>query len=285
MIDKPGFYPDLSCDAYFADPCPEPSANSTVIRALTELTPRHAHALHPKLGQRPDDRKSTAAQYKGSVVHRLALGKGSDFAISPYDEYRTNEAKAWRDTTTAKGVIPIKQKDYDAAVTMAEIAEAAIEEAVGGEEYETEVVVIWQEANGIWCRAMLDVWCPARKLIVDLKTCASASDDSVDRSMMGYGYARQGAWYKRGVETALHAPGEVQFLNLFVETGYPHCARTAQPSAGQMAGCEQEIERALAIWSECLRDNAWPGYGHRVTTPKPWDVQRWIAMGIDVDPE
>jgi hypothetical protein len=285
-IQSPGIYADMSCDEYFADPCPEPSTSNSINGVLLNRTPKHAWAAHPRLGQRPDDRRETAAKYRGSLVHRLALGKGSDFSISPYDEFRTSEAKAWKKEVTDRGAIPVKQKDYDTAKAMAVIAESAIEDAVEGHEYETEVVFAWQEdtpSGKIWCRGMADIWVPEMQLIVDLKTCISASDDSVDRSFNNYGYARQGTFYPRGFDAINGTPNETRFLNLFVESEYPYCTRTADPSEGMQHGSDGEVDKALRMWGKCLSTGEWPGYSHRRVSPKPWTVQQWMLDGIDME--
>lgn len=288
LITAPGVYSTITPSQYFAEICPAPAITNSLIGSLVNQTARHAWARHPQLGQPVEQKKSTATQYKGSLVHRLSLGKGSDFALSPYDEFRSNEAKAWRDGMLARDIIPVKQKDYDEAASMAEIAEKAIEIAVDGEEYETEVVFAWIEetpSGPVWARAMADIWVPSLKLIVDLKTCADASDDKVDSSFTRYGYGRQSTWYPRGMDKIHDAPGETRFMDLFIETEYPYCTRTADASEGMRTGCEQEIERAVALWGECLYSDNWPGYEHRRVSPKPWQIGSWLADGIEVDIE
>lgn len=288
LIENPGIYPNITTSEYFSDPTPSPAISNHLIGKIVDKTAKHAWASHPKLGQLPEQKKSTVATYRGSLVHRLALGKGQDFAISPYDEFRTNEAKAWKQSALDRDIIPVKQKDYDAAKAMADIAEQAIEEVVEGNEYETEVVFAWVEETPhgpVWAKGMADIWCPALQLIVDLKTCVSASDKSVDGAFSKYGYGRQSTWYPRGFDAILGTPGETRFKDLFIETDYPYCTRTANGSEGYKSGATQEIETALNIWGECLKTGEWPGYDHRVVTPKPWDVQQWLAQGYDVEVE
>jgi hypothetical protein len=75
--------------------------------------------------------------------------------ISPFDEYRSKEAKAWRDETEAQGLIPVKQADFDRAEAMATAIKAGIQRETRDEPYQTEVVMAWQrEGNGFrfWCR-------------------------------------------------------------------------------------------------------------------------------------
>lgn len=282
------FYDQLTPEEYFADPTPKPAINNSIIGILTHKTPLHAWAAHPKLGQRPEDRKSTAATYRGSLVHRLSLGRGDEYAISLYDDYRTKEAREWRDDHVARNVIPVKQKDFDAAQAMADIARKEIERLTEGREYQTEIIMCWKEQTehgDIWARGMADVYCPSLDLIVDVKTCASASDDAVDHAMTKYGYARQGVWYPRGIDAINGTPGRTRFVDLFVEQDYPFCSRPVYASEGMATGSTAEIERACATWAKCLHSDEWPGYADRTVTPKPWKVQEWMAAGIDVDLE
>ena len=48
MITKPGVY-DLPMAEYHADPCPEPSLSSSIIRLLCSASPLHAWTAHPRL--------------------------------------------------------------------------------------------------------------------------------------------------------------------------------------------------------------------------------------------
>ncbi len=97
LITKPGFYPEITPDEYFAEPCPAPALTNSGIGTLLRYCPAKFAYQHPAIGQPAEERADTAARYMGSLVHRLALDKGDDYVISPFVEYRTKEAKAWRD--------------------------------------------------------------------------------------------------------------------------------------------------------------------------------------------
>src|SRR5262245_27966982 len=112
LITEPGFHPQITCDQYFAEPCPVPALTNSGIRTLLNSCPAKFAHEHPAIGQPVDAFESTIAQRLGSLVPRLALDKGDDYAISPFDEYRSKEARAWRDETEAAGLIPVKQADF-----------------------------------------------------------------------------------------------------------------------------------------------------------------------------
>lgn len=271
QITKPGFYPELSCDDYFSEPCPAPALTNSGIKQLLGKCPAYFHHCHPALGNKPKD-FSTAAMSRGSLVHRLALGKGDDYAISPFDEYRSAAAKEWKSIVEGAGQVPVKQKDFDQAEAMASVMRERIEEACEGKPYQTEVVIAWQEqmsSGPVWCRGMLDVWCPDLLLALDVKTCASAADHAVQKAFAG-GYATQDAWYRRGLEKLTAEHGRVAFKFLFVESDDPHLARTATAREAFRHGAQFECDRALAIFADCLSSGQWPGYGDLAVEPPAW---------------
>lgn len=283
LIQSPGFYPDLTPEQYFAEPCPAPALTNSGIKALLTSAPAKFAYAFLGIGQEEADEeapeKTSAAQYRGKLVHRLALGKGDDYAISPHDEYRSAEAKAWKAATEAAGIMPVKRKDFDAAEQMAAVIRANIEEACQGHPYETEVVIAWQEQMSqgpIWCRAMLDVWCPGLLLALDVKTCADASDAAIERAFAN-GYATQDVWYRRGLERLTAEPGRAKFKFLFVEGDAPFLSRTATATEAFRHGAGLEIARAMAIFSDCISRGDWPGYDELAVNPPGWLVSRWSA--------
>jgi hypothetical protein len=289
IITMPGFYPDVTPDQYFAEPCPGPALTSSGIKILAKpgaAPAKFAHA-HPAIGQPAEERKSTAAQYRGSLVHRLALDKGRDFVVSPYDAYRSNEAKAWRDGIEASGRMPVKEAEMSVASDMADRIRPHIVAACEGHPYETEVVIAWQERVelmpslhvDVWCRAMLDVWCPSIGLALDVKTCRAADDDTVDRAFAD-GYAVQDAWYLRGLNALAGQTekGRARFGFLFVESEAPYLPRDVSASEGYRHGARMLIERALWQFARCIHHNDWPGYEPHRATPTPWFLKAAEAL-------
>lgn len=273
LIGEPGIYPHLSPDQYFAEPCPQPALTNSGMGILLKSCPAKFAYHHPAIGQRPDDRKETTALYMGSLVHRLALDKGDEYVISPYDEYRSNEAKAWRDETRAAGIIPVKQKDYDVAEQMAATVRAAIVKETQGHPYETEVVIAWKRGDR-WCRLMLDVWCPALLLGLDAKTCMGADDLSIDRAFAS-GYGRQDAWYLEGIEVVTGNTGHAKFGFLFVEKEAPWLDRFAESTEAMRHGSRLEIERAFRTFDACMSAGEWPGFARHRSLPTSWQLREW----------
>lgn len=278
LITVPGFYPEITPEQYFAEPCPTAALTNSGIKMLLNSCPAKFAFHHPALGQTEEGREEQVRAFKGgaqrlgSLVHRLALDKGDDYAVSPHDEYRTKEAKEWKADQEALGIIPVKQAVFDDAQAMAATIREGIQRETCGEPYQTEVVMAWKrEVNGhaIWCRAMIDVWCPSLNLALDVKTCADAGDKAVNRAM-ATGYAGQDAWYRSGIEAITQDHGRTRFGFLFVESEAPFLSRPASCDEAFRWSAVQQSDRAAAIFAECMKSGEWPGYSRFTATPPAW---------------
>ena len=272
LISKPGFYPGVTCEQYFAEPCPAPALTNSGIKTLLSSCPAKFAFEHPAIGQPEEKRASSAAQRMGNLVHRLALDKGDDYAISPHEEYRSNEAKAWRDETEAQGLIAVKPAEFERASAMATRIREGIQRETRDEPYQTEVVMAWQRTIGdftIWCRGMIDVWCPSLGLALDIKTITDAGDRSVARTFAG-GYANQHDWYRGGIETITGDHGRTRFGFLFVEKEEPFLTRFAGASEAFRWEAQLLNDKAAELFARCLKAGEWPGYRPFTAEPPAW---------------
>lgn len=284
-ISAPGFYPDLDADRYFDDPAPIPSLTQSVIKVLNETSPRHAAAAHPRLNPYGERGGSTKAQYLGSAVHRLALGKGRPVSVLRYPDFKSSSARQARDLAVANGRIPVLEKVHAQALEMAAILRARIEEAVQGHAYETEVPLFWirQTAAGpIWCRGMLDVWCEALALALDVKTTAGfATEEAVGKDIASNGYDVQDSWYRDGIESIRpDLAGRARFEFLYCETSEPYGARPHELDETSRVIGRFQIDRAAEIWGRCWHGRTWPSYPRQtgsVGTPG-WHQKRWSEL-------
>lgn len=283
IITRPGIFANVTCEQYFAEPCPVPALTNSGIKTLLSSCPAKFAYEHPAIGQPEEERKHTAAQYLGSLVHRLALGKGADYRISPFDEYRSKDAKEWKSETEAAGLIPVKPADFERASVMAAAITEGIRQETRDQPFETEVVVAWlRDVNGfkIWCRAMVDVWCPALNLALDVKTCADAGDRAVNRAFAN-GYAQQHAFYAEGLEAVSPNANRPRFGFLFVENAEPFCSRYAECDESFRYGASLGIDKAAKLFSLCLRNDRWPNFGPMKATPPVW----WLNEISDLELE
>jgi hypothetical protein len=289
LVAQPGFY-ELTADQYFADPCPTAALSNSLIGLLLDRSPAHAARQHPLLNQTRKERQATAAMYRGSVVHRLALGAGKDFVAINADDYRTKAAKEARDEAEANGLVPILESKLEEAREQAETARRHLDDLLMGESFEPEIVIAWQEDTPfgpIWCRGMIDAWCPSLRKVVDLKSTVDASEEAVRRRMANGGYDTQAAFYQRGVERIGGQGwfGTVSFVTLFCETDPPFESQPFHISEGWATAAWDRCEMAIERWGKCLSTGEWPGYRRSSTRLEPpaWLVGKQLSDRFNLE--
>lgn len=265
MTYAAGIYRDMDARTYQADPCELPSLNQSIIPALVDRSPYHAAYKHPRLNPYGDALQASLAQYFGEAVHRIALGRGREISPIRYRDYRDASARDARDMAIANNRIPVLEHELVRARDVAHVLIAAIERACEGHPYETEVVLLWKERTmygEIWCRAQLDVWCPALSLILDPKALRiAATPDGFGRAAGDAGYDIQAVMYGRGVDQLLPEHRDrIRFANLVVENYPPYAVRAFAPGTNTRYVAERQVAKAMELWAKCLHHHDWPGY-------------------------
>lgn len=257
-VTIPGLRADLSAVYHGKRHTPTRALSYSGIKILLEKTPADFIA--------PPKPPSETLGF-GQIVHKMALGKGGHFEVSPFDDYRTKDARAWRDDCLANGHIPIKNEQYQDAIAMAAIITERIKRALDGASYETEVPMFWQEGD-TWFSAMMDVWCDELSTVIDPKTTANVHD--FQREISRFGYHIQSALYRRGLDQIFpHNAGRHKFKILPIATEAPFTSRLINISEAWRTGAEMDIERGLRIFRECEASGIWPGYPDEETMDEP----------------
>jgi hypothetical protein len=287
-ITKPGLYFDVPCDDYFADPCPEPSLSNSGIGLLLHKSPQHFAAQHPRLNGGVDVCKATAGMHRGSAVHRLALGAGKDYVIVDADSYRTKEAKAARDEAEEQGKCPILAHIFEEAQEQAKVVRQHLDDALLGEPFLSEVVIAWQietKHGPIWCRGMIDAWCPTLLKAVDLKSTVDASPAAATRRMVNGGYDTQDAWYSRGLGHVTGEAGRISFITLFCENDPPFASHAVTIDEAWRSSSWDLCEEAAEIFARCLKAKQWPGYPRepQLLNPPDWLISQRMFRGFARD--
>jgi hypothetical protein len=247
-----GIHHGMDEATYHADPCPEPSLSSGIIRALLR-SPMHAHHIHPRLGGAASD--DTQPRDDGTVLHSLILGSDSRVAVIEAPDYRKKEAQEQRDAARAAGLTPILRHRYDELLQAADGIDTHMPRLPPGH---PEASLIWREGP-TWCRARVD-WLPndKRAPLYDLKTTGLTANPAAWQRKLVSDYCIQAAWYLRGARALGLRPSD--FVFIVAETEPPHGVATLACAPSLLAYAEREIDRAMAIWRRCLATNQWPGY-------------------------
>lgn len=277
---------DLTSDDYHADPCPQPSLNSTTARLLLSKTPAHAKAQHPRLSDVPVVPRTSDAMDMGTAVHQLLL-KDDRIEVADFKDYRSKEAQLWRDTMRVGGRIPMLTHQWDRALSVAD----AVRDAMRGLDKPTpftagtpEATLTWQE-NDAWLRARLDWLRDDLTVIDDLKVTSRTADPRVwEKQLWSMGYDVQAALYVRAVE---HVHGATpRFRWVVAETTPPYACSVVELSEQAMFAAQMKVETALSVWRQCLARNDWPAYDTSVYVADVpgWQRPREDAWGeVDVD--
>jgi hypothetical protein len=284
-----GLFPEMPFADYLADPAPEPSLSNSGMGILLAKTPLDFAFQHPRLNPDPERLADTAAQVMGNVVHRLALGKGADYAVLPEEfvDFRKDAAKEFKRQAIECGKVPILAEKFKEAELLAKIARERIERALDGAAYQTEVVFLYQEmteAGPIWCRGMLDVWSEEAATVLDLKITGQIYDASVARQMVNMGWDRQEAFYKHAVGAILpELGGRVRFADLLIKPEAPFTSRLVSPEKGWSATSIRQCRIAMERFGACIHSGKWPGFPNRVdqiAMPR-WEESRREAMELN----
>lgn len=284
LIDKPGIY-DLPERQYHADPvAAAPSLSRSIAKLLIEASPAHVYVAHPRLGGTPPTGPSAGDDDMdvGSAAHALFLEGEDKIAHVPFDSYRTNAAKEFRDDALAAGKIPLKTAQRDKALRVRDALEKF--RALTGlfTEGKPEQTLIWDEGDH-WARCRVD-WLPDDPAapLLDLKTTGGLAAAHVwGRQCFQFGADIQGAMYPRGCEFLRGEPPD-GMLFVVVETDLPHGIRVfgLDPVAVEVG--QAKAAAARAVWTQCLQAGQWPAYPRAVEwiLPPPWIVRQWEETKI-----
>ncbi|PVE25396.1 hypothetical protein DC522_05725 [Microvirga sp. KLBC 81] len=284
-ITAPGFYPDIPADEYHADPCVQPSLSSSIAKILLEQSPLHAWHCHPRLGGKQQKQKPSRDMELGTVAHKLLIGRGAEVVVIEAENYTRGDAKQERAEAYEAGCAPILRPDLEIAEAMVAAAREQLSripdaaDAFNPELGQGEVVMVWKDESGPWCRSMVD-WLPNDHLVVwDYKTTGqSAAPQSVGRKIADMGYEIQAGLYERGL-TFLDpsVAGRLKFRWLFQETEPPYLIMPVELDAVGMEIGRRKVAAAIHLWDKCLSSGFWPGYPTQVVQAEypQWSASAW----------
>ena len=122
------------------------------------------------------------------------------------------------------------------------------------EQADTEVLVTWMEGN-LKLKSKLDAVRVDLRLVIEIKTCDHADERSFKQDVFRYGYHRQEAFYRRAARTNGWEP---RFLFVAWEKCPPYAPVVYRLRPEWVKEAEEELERNIALYSECLEKNQWP---------------------------
>jgi hypothetical protein len=179
-ITEPGIYRGISEADYRADPCPVPSLTQSLCKILIQQSAKHAWTNNPRLNPNfePDDDTKFDV---GNVAHRLILGRGKDFEVIDFEDWRTKAAKEAREEAAKAGKIAVLKHQFQKAFDMAGVAQVKLsrhQERGAFTNGDAEVMIAWEE-DGVWFRSLIDWLHADLRTIDDYKSTAMSVADHV----------------------------------------------------------------------------------------------------------
>jgi hypothetical protein len=292
-ISKPGIYRGVSSVDYFSDPCPEPSFTQSLCKLIIERSPRHAWTASCRLNPNFEPDEDTKFDV-GNAAHRIILGRGKEFEILDFNDWRTKAAQEAREEAAENGKIGILLHQFERASDMAQALSRQIQHHEDSDAFTkgaAEVMIVWEE-NGIWFRSLLDWLHDDLRTVDDLKT----SDWSMAPHVLGIraeaaGWEVQAAFIERGLDILdPEGAGRRRFRFIGQETDDPHALNVMHMSKYWMTMGHKKVQTGVDIWRRCIEAGKWPAYPPRSITPdypgfkeKQW-LERELSGEFENDP-
>ena len=262
-IAQPGVY-DMPIEAYHGDCCDGPSISSTGLREIETRSPAHywAYSVHnPKRAPQESRRHFDV----GKAAHALLLGEGEfakRFTIRPtcWPDWRTKEARAWRDEQIKAGLVVLLPEDIDTIRGMRDsLADHPLVQQ-GILNGHVEKSLIWKDREtGIWLKSRPDVIPADPTIYADLKALGDCSPLAIRRAISDHGYHMQ---------LALGGEGMRELLDIRIENYALMCVEKTPPFAVNFKPIDNEAiwygarqnRRAIRKAAECFASGRWPAY-------------------------
>jgi hypothetical protein len=281
-----------------------PAVSAGLLRELLERCPRAAW-YQSWLNPNPPPADDTKETDRGTVAHAILL-EGNTNAVAVIDpldhpaEKTGNIPDGWtnksirqaRDVARLSGKIPIlkgSMAEIDSMVKAAQTfisslkdSEPKVWEAFSQGQGASEVTETWLD-NTTPCKIRPDRVSNDKRLIVDYKsTATSAHPDAWGRSqLIGSGYYLSASFYRRGFRVLFGIDPDYVFLVQSVDAPYLCSLVGCEPALVDLGA--RQVQAALTVWGQCVRDNHWPAYPSRIAYPETpgWLLADWQDKEVD----
>ncbi len=276
---KPGLYRDVPFEEYAS----WDAVNSHLLSALAR-TPAHLRYELDHGGASP-----TPSLDLGWLLHLAVLEpqRYADEVVAPIkvDRRTTTGRREWTEFEAAN-----RGKRFVDAATQAKVAamrQALLAHPSAGEFLRSrganEVSLVWEERQaGVICKARIDrvAYLGEWPIVGDLKTARTAARRPFERAIHDYGYHVQAQHYLAGLQAlAPITDGQPfrRFCFVVVENDPPHCVAVYELDESALAAAEDDRQRYLRTWRQCVETNTWPGYsdGVDLVSLPAWAFKAW----------
>lgn len=197
----------------------------------------------------------------GSVVESELLGTEFRYEESPYDDYRSKDAREWRDGLRIAGVPIVTQSMRERIQAMVKVARLAFRTV--NTEAGTSSIGIWREhpETGLMRRGLID-WVPlvGKSKIVDLKCLADPSPSGFARTAVNLRYDIQEAYYTRLFQEEFGEPTRRRMEWWVVGNSEPHLTGVYYIPERYIQAADAQIDFWLGLYKKHTDAKSWPSY-------------------------
>lgn len=259
-VTKAGLYRTPLDHYHTQDICPDDSMSSGGLRDV-DKNPQYFWRysnLNPDAYVRPVNE----AMIFGRAAHALLLGDevfDDHYVISPYDAFRSAEAKEWREMMQDAGMAVLREKDMSHIAEMSKNLNNEPIIKAGLLDGEAEVSMIWEDREtGIWLKSRADLL-PADGFISDLKTTGKCEPKACFYKTRDMRYDMQMALAGMGMRELLGIEVQACAL-LYVETKEPYMSYVQEIGKPDLELAEVDVRVAINTFAECRASGDWPGF-------------------------
>jgi len=239
-----------------------PAASNSSLKAY-DRSPAHAKQAFDA------PREPTDEMTFGSLTDHLLFGTEFSYAVSPFDDFRTKDAKAWKESQESAGIRPLKGAVYNHA---ARLVKSINEHGIVRQLMQSgrSQVALVAEVEGVPCKALVDWVSDEIQALADLKTTDDASPRAFSRHAYAMGYDVQAALYTDIWKAITGEQTDFVIIAAEREPPYAVACYLATPAFIETGRTRYKVR--LAKHAECVRTGVWPAFGDDVIPldPPPW---------------
>lgn len=227
----------------------------TTHASKSQLDKIHRSPLHYKHSL--DNHEDTDPMRLGRAAHSFIL-ENAPVVVCPFDNFRTKEAREWRDTHTDY----VTRSEYDELVAMRD----AIHDhpTVGPMLKKGEAEKIFtSEIDDIPVKCKVDWYTPEGN-VIDLKTCVDASPRPFAYQCKKHRYDLQAAFYSDIIEQSTGK--RPRFIFVALEKSAPYGVAVYEIDQESIENARLDYLDDLNRWITCRREGVYPGYDTEIQT-------------------
>lgn len=259
----PGIHESVPFDLYRADDIRQTDDKHSVIGKAVSKSLIVDFMDDPAAWKASPPKVQTKAMRAGSLLDCLLTTPSemkSRYVVSPYDSFRTNEAKAWRVEMEESGAEVVTQDQIDLANAQVDkiMSHSAAAKLLNGSR--RQVAFRHKTKYGFSSKGLIDIVPEDSETLVDLKTCEPSALDSLrslQRHIFDWSYHIQAGAYAEGFSIASGSE-RTKFKFIFVSSKAPFRVAVIElPMAAILFGADQ-YRAGMAKFAQCLESDRWP---------------------------